>query len=441
MDKKHIPSAWVKEPTAILVIHGIGNQNPVETIDQFARTLVQELTQTLACTLRLSHRLVKKSNSNGTDVWFDNYLRIERIENEQPVGPPIDVYEYYWAHYTEDQADMLDISKWVSEVSRGARKFYRLNSELGQKYDDESAFFKNRKFNPVKYSLLIYFFGVVLPALSYGIEFILKMLAYIPVIGIPFRAFARAFADSAMRKFANVIGDITIYNTIDQKCKFYRIRQEILNGAVKAIRCLVEKDGQADTHYGKVLIAGHSLGTQVAYDALNRIIHLVNADELKGYEGNNRNRISEILCGFVTFGSPLDKIAFFLRENVPVSQYIRMQMLHNFHAFKQRDWLPAKDKPWPHTIRPVFARLLEELPWLNFYDRRDYVSGSLDYYHKLENIDIRFTGRKVFTHSLYWSSPEMFKRIIDTFLLQTPASRASLAGQAAASQPIIMMAS
>ena len=78
--KQLAETSWLKEPTAILVFHGIGNQNPVETIDEFARTLVRELSQTYGYTLRLSHRLLKKSSSNGTDVWFDNFLRIERLE-------------------------------------------------------------------------------------------------------------------------------------------------------------------------------------------------------------------------------------------------------------------------------------------------------------------------------------------------------------------------
>ena len=32
---------WVKNDTAILVIHGIGNQLPLETLDQFGRDLLR----------------------------------------------------------------------------------------------------------------------------------------------------------------------------------------------------------------------------------------------------------------------------------------------------------------------------------------------------------------------------------------------------------------
>ena len=33
--------AWVKKDTAILVVHGMGNQLPLETLDQFGRGLIK----------------------------------------------------------------------------------------------------------------------------------------------------------------------------------------------------------------------------------------------------------------------------------------------------------------------------------------------------------------------------------------------------------------
>ena len=425
--------SWVKEPTAILVIHGIGQQNPLETIDQFGRTLVSSLSEQLKCKLQLSHRLSKKTSSNKLDVWFDNFLRIERIENGQVVGDPIDVYEFYWAHYTEDQATLTDISKWVSEVTSGAKKFYRENAELGKKYKDSSAFFSNKKFRFWKYNLLIHLIGGFIPALTFFIEQGAKVVAYIPIVGIPFRWFVTWLADTKMKQLANVIGDITIYNTVDQKCKFYRIRQEILNGAVKAIRYLIEPDktNSEKPNYGKVLIAGHSLGSQVSYDAINRLIHLANANELEGFE-NDTDKLSKVMCGLVTFGSPLDKIAFFLRENVPANQYIRLQLLNNFHSFKQRDWVPEAGKAWLYPIKPVFKRLLEEMTWINFFDKRDYVSGSLDYYRNLENVDMQFKSNIFsFTHSNYWTSEKMFNQIISTYLVPGKNNTASSNGTTA----------
>ncbi len=383
----------------------------------FARTLIESLKESFDCDVRLTHGLSKKSRSDGTDVWFDNFLRINRIENNEPVGFPIDVYEYYWAHHTEDQASLTDISLWVSRVTSGAKKFYKANKRIGEKYGDKSVFFEDNKFQYWKYKFFVYLVGAFLPAVSYFFNQALKAISYIPVIGIPFRWWVSAFAESKLKYIANVIGDIAVYNTTDQKCKFYRVRQEILTGAVKAIRNLVERDSHNGRFYDKVLIAGHSLGSQVSYDALNRIIHLANSDELVGYNGKNRSELSDILCGLITFGSPLDKIAFFLRENVEAKEYVRAQLLNNFHAFKQRDWSPNGGSAWPYKIEPIFDRLLEDMKWINYYDKRDYVSGSLDYYQKLENIDLKFKSNWFsITHSRYWKSKEMYNAIINDFL-------------------------
>lgn len=409
---------WIAEPTAILVIHGIGHQNPIETIDQFSKALVKSLSETWGCELRLSHGLVKKKRSDENDVWFDNFLQINRVVGGVATGPSIDVYEYYWAHYTEDQASLTDISSWVSQVTDGAKQFYKANKEIGERYGDKSAFFEDKKFQYWKYTFFIYLFGAFLPAVSYFFNQMIKGLAYVPLVGIPFRWAVSWFSESKLKYIANVIGDIAVYNTTDQKSKFYRVRQEILTGAVKAIRYLIEESEGQSIKYKKVLIAGHSLGTQVSYDALNRLIHLANADELNGYKGEAKNNLKNVLSGFITFGSPLDKIAFFLRENIHNSEYIRAQLLNNFHSFKQRDWTPNKGKDWPYRIEPIFDRLLEDIKWINFYDKRDYVSGSLDYYQNLENVDMGFKSHLLsFTHSWYWKSERMFNRILSEYLV------------------------
>jgi hypothetical protein len=399
-------------------MHGIGNQHPAETIDQFGSTLADTLKNSFHCKLDLVHGLAQKRRSNDVDVWFDNFLRIRCLENGEQNGPALDIYEYYWAHYTEDQAGLTDIARWVKQVTAGAKKFYQENKAMGEKYEDKSIFFQNGKFAFWRYSLVIRFFCGFIPAFSFFLTYALKALSYIPIVGIPFRTLFSLYADSAWKYIANVVGDIVVYNSTDQKCKFYRVRQQILSGAMNALRSLLEPAANGQRPYGKVLVVGHSLGSQVAYDAFNRLIHEANADTLKSYEGNKRDDLMRVLSGFVTFGSPLDKIAFFLRENVPPGQYIRAQLLNNFHSFKQRDWLPPASTQWPFRIKPVFIRLLDDLKWTNYYDKRDYVSGSLDYYEKLNNKDIQFNSSWFsFTHSWYWTSREMFKEIIENFLV------------------------
>jgi hypothetical protein len=141
------------------------------------------------------------------------------------------------------------------------------------------------------------------------------------------------------------------------------------------------------------------------------------------------------LARFVTFGSPLDKIAFFLREFVEDKDYLRQQLLTAYHGFKQRDWtmrelhqaqvrktttkqrrpLNGSDANSEYVpLAPTLKRLLDDVEWRNYFDGKDPVSGGLDYYKDVVNIDCAFAhnGRKGFSHSYYWDFEYFYADII-----------------------------
>jgi hypothetical protein len=163
---------------------------------------------------------------------------------------------------------------------------------------------------------------------------------------------------------------------------------------------------------------------------LNRLNQLIAQEEVKGFDRRGialdrsfapgdraPRRITDILGGLVTFGSPLDKMAFFLRDHVEADQYLRRQILDGLHGFKQRDWSPQDDVPF--KLQPRYPRLLDDVPWLNYFDGRDYVSGSLDYYEKVTNVDCRF-GSGLFTHSRYWRSQTLYREVMKELLHRAP---------------------
>jgi hypothetical protein len=166
----------------------------------------------------------------------------------------------------------------------------------------------------------------------------------------------------------------------------------------------------------------------VAYDALNRINFLVNENKIGNYDrdgicekplSRKGRRIVQQLRGLVTFGSPLDKIAFFLRENIPAEQFVRRQLLNNFHGFKQKDWNVGEEHNG-FKVKNNLCRRLDDMRWRNYYDMKDYVSGALDYYEGLTNINCDF-GKKgwfAFTHSDYWTHAPFYRDIITHFLTE-----------------------
>src|SRR5882757_9079059 len=117
----------VTRNTAIVVVHGIGNQLPMETLDQLGRGLVGQYRQVLGDKMQLSHEIVFRTADVTKEGWFDNVLRISNKDSPYY----IDVYEYYWANYTQDKASWKDLNTWLQGVVSGAGSFYKRNASLG----------------------------------------------------------------------------------------------------------------------------------------------------------------------------------------------------------------------------------------------------------------------------------------------------------------------
>lgn len=436
-----IINKWPKENTAILITHGIGNQNPLETLDLFARQLINRYIiahkndttfNVSEGDITITHLLNKKDASDKSYNWYDNFIRIKRKGEDAS----IDICEYYWANMTENKTNFTNVMSWLRSVVRGAKNHYRKkeNAQLSSKTGDTSLFVKNGKFRYFNYWFFVNVVGSITFLFSLIIKGLLSVLKWIPVIGNPLSQLVDTLVSDSILELSNILGDIVIYNDVNERSEFYCIRKDILNGAVKALRFLIEKKNASGLpEYGHVVVAGHSLGSQISFDAINRLTHLIRLGDLPGYNTEgvfiNDNKkpvldregkeiqIKNIMRTFITFGSPLDKIAFFLREQSGEDAYIRRQLLKNFHSFKQRNWVPLKSNHLP--ISAPINRLFEDILWRNYYDDNDLVSGSLDFYHNLTNINCRFTNSRFkFTHSNYWNSIEFYGDVWKTILGQ-----------------------
>lgn len=93
--------------TALLVIHGIGEQNPYETLDQVARGFVRYFRgRNLVPALR-PERL---RHADGTEV----AIHLEFPEPYSPRGERrLTLFEFYWAPFTEGKATTRGILAWL----------------------------------------------------------------------------------------------------------------------------------------------------------------------------------------------------------------------------------------------------------------------------------------------------------------------------------------
>ncbi len=410
------PPPWPPDRVAILVIHGVGGQLPLSTLDQFTRTLAETLETLCDAKVNIRHRFVPRVGESGRR-WYDNALRLTLDERR----PNIDVYECYWANLTPGKAGMAAVWRWLRGVARGGVEFYQEHAEWGKKYHDHSYLFDaDGNLRGWLYGLLLALAWIALPTIAWLRRFFWQVVGLVPVLGsLPAAAFRRV-DDELDQRFADFVGQVAIYTTDDPKITLYETRRRILNNAVDAVRFLVEpasaSAGNLIWPYDRVVICGHSLGSQIAFDALNEIVRLANAGELRGFKpdgcrASDGKPLGEYIGGLVTFGSPLDKIAFWFQDQTPPEAYLKRQMVRHFHCLKQRPSADAGSPTFP--VPSPFTCFLDDIPWRNYFDKRDAVSGALDYYAKVDNVECHYADSRfwAFTHSYYWRDQRLFADI------------------------------
>ena len=368
------------KPTAFLVVHGIGEQDPFSTLDSFVRNFQPILQKDSPGKIEILHR------AENREGWIDNYIQLKSDEKDDSF---IDVYEYYWAHHPQRKVNLAEIVDWLVKTTNGARKFYEENNRLIDKYESDV---KSEVFTGSSIKRRWY-----LKHLSW----LVKLMAFIGIPKVPYvDQFIRKILGKGEKIFVDFVGDVVVYTSTNLKDKTFEIRKKILDGAFEQLKIILECG-----KYENIIVAGHSLGSVISYDAINKINNeMLFNDKLRECSGK--------LKGFITFGSPLDKIAFFFREHTLDEEYIRRQLLANYHNFKNKDLNLKSD-----TIRisTPYKAYLNHVKWLNFWNINDPVSGKLDFYDVDENIDIPLNNKWGVCHLEYWEHEEMYNRIIKEF--------------------------
>jgi hypothetical protein len=193
-------------------------------------------------------------------------------------------------------------------------------------------------------------------------------------------------------------GDVAVYITPNQIDRFDEVRKEIKKLALDSLTPLYSARA-ADASlplYSKVGLVGHSLGSVIAYDTLNKLLTL---DELLNnqFDVAGRTRVLE------TFGSPLDKIAFFFN----------IQGKNTYHV---REQLAASVQPLIQSYQR-FRRF----PWINVYSRSDILCGRLRFYDVInpgaavppgvENVKDPDAVVPLVAHVEYWKNRIVWDRL------------------------------
>jgi hypothetical protein len=150
----------------------------------------------------------------------------------------------------------------------------------------------------------------------------------------------------------------------------------------------------AASEYDDIILVGHSLGSVVIYDALNRMLIDQALGGAQAPEVASRTRL------LLTFGSPLDKTAFIFGIQGAGTE--------------AREALAA-------SVQPLLERESLRPRWVNIYSHWDIISGALDYYDRadrsnrnpVENIKDPNASTLLAAHVEYWRNPLLFKTILE----------------------------
>ncbi len=389
---------------AVLVCHGMGQQVPFQTLD---------------CVAKL---LTKSTEQHVHEVTLVNFggklLPRAELVLEDTQGPVlVHLYEAYWAPFTEGRVNTWDVIKFLYESAWGGLQF-AARGEF-----DRWLFGKTRslreQFRPgstaVKilgalliFSLLVILGlavtlgGVALFALLLGLKGINGVFAsamnWSPVVvSAVWAVWAVLLGLVLMVRYFLIqyVGDVAAYVSPYKVSKFDELRNQIQAAGEEVARCIYGlNDSSGKPCYGGVVVVGHSLGSVLAYDTLNRMI-----DE-EMYVDSSLEVVSRTQA-LITFGSPLDKTAFIFRSHLKSAVF--------------REALAGAKQPLiqSYKFRPD--------KWINIFSRLDVISGSLEFYDnwdeenpkQIENRVDKECRRLLLSHVDYWNHSALRKALYE----------------------------
>ena len=204
----------------------------------------------------------------------------------------------------------------------------------------------------------------------------------------------RRFVKNFLVEFA---GDVAAYVEPYKVSKFEEIRRSIQDRGRRVARFIyaARDPVSGSLLYDEVFVVGHSLGSVLAYDTLNDAINRDTHDNGWGPEVREGYRVVERTKLLLTFGSPLDKIAFVFRTQKTERE------------IDVREALAGAQQPLILDYSLRCAR------WINLWSPSDWVSGPIGYYDSPQPrsgqpvCNIENPGSKLppTAHTEYWSGP------------------------------------
>jgi hypothetical protein len=197
------------------------------------------------------------------------------------------------------------------------------------------------------------------------------------------------------------VGDSAIYVTSHTLNRYFETRETIKQDARDLLRAVYQFGG-----YERHILVGHSLGSVIAYDALNAVL---NDDAMSAGALGVAPRTGLLL----TFGSILDKTAFLFRAQTEAGEI--------------REALAS-------TSQPLISDPAARPRWVNLYSTADVLGGALAYYdlppgvvpprppmpRRVENIVDPHSWIPLLAHTQFWHNELFLSTIASAVVSDAP---------------------
>ena len=229
--------------TAVVVIHGIGEQRPMETLPGFVKAVWSDDAKVIS-----EERGTVFSKPDFVSGSFE-LRRMTTRRADLPHKKRVDFFEFYWAHMMPGHT-LSAVAGWLK------RLFLRAPSHVPPK------FFGLWLFGIVSFVIAALIFGFWYFDdwdLPFGLELPFKL----PEWSMPVVAGVVAIVGYYLpSKIVPIIGDAARY--LDAAPGNIELRQKIRSEGVELLEALAKRG-----KYDRIVLVGHSLGSVIAYDIVN----------------------------------------------------------------------------------------------------------------------------------------------------------------------------
>jgi hypothetical protein len=201
-----------------------------------------------------------------------------------------------------------------------------------------------------------------------------------------------------LAKARGIVSDIVAYSAINENADLAVVHdaivQKVADDIMTALTLKIDNEAyEWEKRYDEVWVFGHSLGASVAYEALLLLYR-------RARQGGLEMAMYQKICGFVTYGSAIEKI-----ENYVVDRHARDGYVNTgIRAYPRKMF---RGESVPEDKRAL---------WLNFWFRNDFIASSMSHEQFLEVCSSYelLNGGLFTSHVEYDKNPDFWKRVIHT---------------------------